>query len=162
MFSKISLEQWRAFVATVECGGFLQAAEHLFKSQSAVSHSVNRMEVLLGHELFIIEGRKAVLTPLGQALLPQAKHLLGAAQKLEQLANQYQPGLFNELALAVDVLFPLELLQEALQGYSATSRTIVFACMKPHCLVRASCWKTARSSWELPAACPLVTCRNCC
>ncbi|CAI8818544.1 MULTISPECIES: LysR family transcriptional regulator [Pseudomonas] len=120
MFSKISLEQWRAFVATVECGGFLQAAEHLFKSQSAVSHSVNRMEVLLGHELFIIEGRKAVLTPLGQALLPQAKHLLGAAQKLEQLANQYQPGLFNELALAVDVLFPLELLQEALQGYSAT------------------------------------------
>ncbi|MGE8393305.1 LysR family transcriptional regulator [Pseudomonas sp. BIGb0427] len=120
MFSRISLEQWRAFVATVECGGYLQAAEHLFKSQSAVSHSVNRMEALLGQELFIIEGRKAVLTSLGQALLPQAKHLLGAAQKLEQLANQYQPGLLSELALAVDVLFPLELLQAGLQGFSAT------------------------------------------
>lgn len=120
MFSRISLDQWRAFVATVECGGFQQAGEHLFKSQSAISHSVNRMESLLDQELFIIEGRKAVLTPLGEALLPQAKHLLGAAEKLEQLANQYQPGLFTEQGLAVDVLFPLELLQQALHDFSAT------------------------------------------
>lgn len=118
MFSKISLEQWRAFVCTVECGGFQQAGERLFKSQSAVSHAVNRMAQLLGQELFVIEGRKAVLTPLGQALLPQAKHLLGAAQKLEHLANQYQPGLFSEQALAVDVLFPLEVLQQALVGFA--------------------------------------------
>ncbi|QXI37017.1 LysR family transcriptional regulator [Pseudomonas xantholysinigenes] len=118
MFSKISLEQWRAFVCTVECGGFQQAGERLFKSQSAVSHAVNRMEQLLGQALFVIEGRKAVLTPLGQALLPQAKHLLGAAQKLEHLANQYQPGLFSEQALAVDVLFPLELLQQALVDFA--------------------------------------------
>ncbi|QXH34336.1 LysR family transcriptional regulator [Pseudomonas muyukensis] len=118
MFSKISLEQWRAFVCTVECGGFQQAGERLFKSQSAVSHAVNRMAQLLGQELFVIEGRKAVLTPLGQALLPQAKHLLGAAQKLEHLANQYQPGLFSEQALAVDVLFPLEVLQQALVAFA--------------------------------------------
>lgn len=118
MFSKISLDQWRAFVCTVECGGFQQAGEHMYKSQSAISHSVNRMEMLLGQELFIIEGRKAVLTSLGKALLPQAKHLLGAAQKLEHLANQYQPGLFTEQALAVDVLFPIELLQQALQEFA--------------------------------------------
>ncbi|MDH0729352.1 LysR family transcriptional regulator [Pseudomonas sichuanensis] len=118
MFSRISLEQWRAFVSTVECGGFQQAGEHLYKSQSAVSHAVGRMEQLLGQELFVIEGRKAVLTPLGQALLPQAKHLLGAAQKLERLANQYQPGLFTEQALAVDVLFPLDLLQQALLDFA--------------------------------------------
>lgn len=119
MFSKISLDQWRAFVSTVECGGFQQAGEHMYKSQSAISHSVNRMETLLGQELFLIEGRKAVLTPLGQALLPQAKHLLGAAQKLERLANQYQPGLFTEHALAVDVLFPGELLEQALHRFSS-------------------------------------------
>ncbi|MDH0650003.1 LysR family transcriptional regulator [Pseudomonas sp. GD03858] len=118
MFSRISLDQWQAFVSTVECGGFQQAGEHLFKSQSAISHSVNRMEQLLGQELFIIEGRKAVLTPLGRALLPQAKHLLGAAQKLEDLANQYQPGLFTEQALAVDVLFPMELLQQLLTDFA--------------------------------------------
>ncbi|MNJ10108.1 HTH-type transcriptional regulator GltC [compost metagenome] len=120
MFSRISLDQWRAFVATVECGGFQQAGEHLFKSQSAISHAVNRMEALLDQELFIIEGRKAVLTPLGEALLPQAKHLLGAAHKLEQLANQYQPGLFAEQGVAVDVLFPFELLQQALHEFSST------------------------------------------
>lgn len=119
MFSKISLDQWQAFVSTVECGGFQQAGEHMFKSQSAISHSVNRMEALLGQELFLIEGRKAVLTPLGQALLPQAKHLLGSAQKLERLANQYQPGLFTEHALAVDMLFPADLLEQALFRFSS-------------------------------------------
>ncbi|MDH0303724.1 LysR family transcriptional regulator, partial [Pseudomonas sp. GD04091] len=118
MFSRISLDQWQAFVSTVECGGFQQAGEHMFKSQSAVSHSVSRMEQLLDQELFIIEGRKAVLTPLGRALLPQAKHLLGAAQKLEHLADQYRPGLFSEQALAVDVLFPMEVLQQALLDFA--------------------------------------------
>ncbi|MFJ2363868.1 LysR family transcriptional regulator [Pseudomonas sp. NPDC087697] len=119
MFSKISLDQWQAFVSTVECGGFQQAGEYMFKSQSAVSHSVNRMETLLGQELFLIEGRKAVLTPLGQALLPQAKHLLGSAKKLERLAIQYQPGLFTEHSLAVDMLFPADVLEQALLRFSS-------------------------------------------
>jgi DNA-binding transcriptional LysR family regulator len=119
MFSRISLDQWQAFVSTVECGGFQQAGEYMFKSQSAVSHSVNRMETLLGQELFLIEGRKAVLTPLGQALLPQAKHLLGSAKKLERLAIQYQPGLFTEHSLAVDMLFPADVLEQALSRFSS-------------------------------------------
>ncbi|RON01589.1 hypothetical protein BK659_24045 [Pseudomonas brassicacearum] len=119
MFSRISLDQWQAFVSTVECGGFQQAGEYMFKSQSAVSHSVNRMETLLGQELFLIEGRKAVLTPLGHALLPQAKHLLGSAKKLERLAIQYQPGLFTEHSLAVDMLFPADVLEQALLRFSS-------------------------------------------
>ncbi|WP_158248917.1 MULTISPECIES: LysR family transcriptional regulator [unclassified Pseudomonas] len=119
MFSRISLDQWQAFVSTVECGGFQQAGEYMFKSQSAVSHSVNRMETLLGQELFLIEGRKAVLTPLGQALLPQAKHLLGSAKKLERLAIQYQPGLCIEHSLAVDMLFPANVLEQALSRFSS-------------------------------------------
>lgn len=120
MLSRISLDQWRAFVATVEQGGFQQAADKLSKTQSAVSHSVKKMEFLLGKELFQIEGRKAVLTSLGQALLPHAKQLLGEAEKIERLAHHHQPGVYAELAVAVDMLFPGELLDFALAEFSET------------------------------------------
>ena len=120
MLSRISLEQWRSFVATVEQGGFLQAADRLNRTQSAVSHSVKKMEFLLGKELFQIEGRKAVLTSLGQALLPHAKQLLGEAEKIERLAHHHQPGVGAELALAVDMLFPAELLDFALAQFAET------------------------------------------
>lgn len=120
MLAKISLEQWRAFVATVEYDGFLPAADHLNKTQSAVSHAIKKMEDLLGHELFIIEGRKAVLTDLGKALLPEAKHLLSTARKVERLADLYRPGLRSELSLAVDILFPSEILYDAFEQFSHT------------------------------------------
>ncbi|MBP6345496.1 LysR family transcriptional regulator [Neisseriaceae bacterium CLB008] len=119
MLAKISLEQWRAFVATVEHDGFLPAAEYLNKTQSAVSHAIKKMEDLLGQELFIIEGRKAVLTDLGKALLPEAKHLLSAARKVERLAELYRPGLRSELSLSVDILFPPEILYAAFEQFSA-------------------------------------------
>ncbi|MBP6116348.1 MAG: LysR family transcriptional regulator [Neisseriaceae bacterium] len=118
MLAKISLEQWRAFVATVEHDGFLPAAEYLNKTQSAVSHAIKKMEDLLGQELFIIEGRKAVLTDLGRALLPEAKHLLSTARKVERLADLYRPGLRSELSLSVDILFPSEILYAAFAQFS--------------------------------------------
>ncbi|MBP6562525.1 MAG: LysR family transcriptional regulator [Neisseriaceae bacterium] len=118
MLARISLEQWRAFVATVEHDGFLPAAEYLNKTQSAVSHAIKKMEDLLGQELFIIEGRKAVLTDLGKALLPEAKHLLSTARKVERLADLYRPGLRSELSLAVDILFPYDILYAAFEQFS--------------------------------------------
>lgn len=123
MLARISLDQWRSFVATVEEGGFLQAAERLNKTQSAVSHAVKKMEFLLGKDLFQIEGRKAVLTTLGQALLPHAKQLLGEAEKIERLAHHHQPGVYAELAVAADMLFPGELLDFALAQFSETYST---------------------------------------
>lgn len=120
MLARISLDQWRAFVATVEQGGFQQAADRLSKTQSAISHAVRKMEFLLGKALFRIDGRRAVLTPLGQSLLPHARQLLGEAQKLERLAFHHREGVQAELALAVDSLFPSELLDFALEQFSQT------------------------------------------
>jgi DNA-binding transcriptional LysR family regulator len=77
------------------------------------------MELLLGQQLFIIEGRKAALTPLGYSLLPRAKQLLGSAQKLERSARQFQPGMLSELSVAFDVLFPIDLIDLVLQRFSS-------------------------------------------
>ena len=60
---QISLDQWRALIAVVDAGGYAQAAQALFKSQSAVSYAVQKIESQLALKAFEIEGRRARLTP---------------------------------------------------------------------------------------------------
>ncbi|WDE06077.1 LysR family transcriptional regulator [Thalassomonas viridans] len=114
MSTRITMEQWKVFVAIVEHGGSVQAADKMYKSQSAISHSLKKMEATLKHSLFTVEGRKLTLTPLGKLLLPKAKALLGQATQMETLGSQYRDGMLNEVSIAVDALVPIDLLQEAL------------------------------------------------
>lgn len=90
MSARISLEMWRAFIAVAEHGSTVKAAEQLHKSQSAISHSINKMATMLGQELFIIEGRQSVLTELGKQLLPKAQELHHNALQIEKLAMKFQ------------------------------------------------------------------------
>lgn len=119
---KISLDQWRAFVAVVEHGGYAQAATALHLSQSTVSYAVARLQELLEVRLLAMEGRKAKLTAAGEALLPRARHLLREAGELEQTAAGLAQGWEGEITLAVDVLCPVELLLTALARFEPHSR----------------------------------------
>lgn len=119
MSTKITLEQWKVFVGIVEHGGSAQAAEFMHKSQSAISHSLKKMESIMGRELFRVEGRKLILTPLGEILLPKAKMLLGEAVKTESFGNQYREGMVNEISIAVDALVPVGLIPEAFEELNA-------------------------------------------
>lgn len=110
----ISLEQWRALVAVVEAGGYAQAAERLFKSQSAVTYAVQKIEALLDVKAFEIAGRKAQLTPTGHMLYRRAVALLSEAAELERAAHKLSAGWEPEIGLAVEVLFPTDLLVDCL------------------------------------------------
>lgn len=115
---KITLEQWQTLVAVVEAGGYARAAEMLSKSQSAVSYSMSKMEERLGVAIFRIEGRKAVLTTAGQALYNQARLLLEEARFTEGIAENYQAGSEARVRLAMEIIFPEEILTRALCAYS--------------------------------------------
>ncbi|MDK2776870.1 MAG: LysR family transcriptional regulator [Pseudomonadota bacterium] len=115
---KITLEQWQTLVAVVEAGGYARAAERMNKSQSAVSYSMSKMEERLGVAIFRIEGRKAVLTTAGQALYNQARLLLEKARFTEDIARNYQAGSESRIQLAMEVLFPEEILTRALFAFS--------------------------------------------
>ena len=67
--ASVSLEHWRALVAVVDAGGYARAAEALGKSQSTVSHGIQHLEELLGTRVLRIEGRRAVLTEVGEVVL---------------------------------------------------------------------------------------------
>lgn len=110
----ISLQQWQAFVAVVEYGGYAKASEVLGKSQSSVSYSVGRIETELGLRLFKIEGRKAVLTTAGEQMLLRAKQLLKQATSLEKTAKQLANLEKPEIAIAMDAIFPAERMFEVL------------------------------------------------
>ena len=119
MLPRISLEQWRALVAVVEAGGYAQAAEQLHKTQSTVTYAVQKLQSLLGVEVFRIEGRKARLTPTGEVLYRRARALIEEAQALERASGSLAAGWEPELRLSVEIIFPTWLLLRCFEAFAA-------------------------------------------
>jgi DNA-binding transcriptional LysR family regulator len=118
---RISLEQWRCLAAVVEAGGYAQAAERLHKSQSSVTYAVQKLESTLRVHAFEIQGRKAVLTGVGQMLYRRARALLDDAGGLERAARKASAGWEAEIGIAVEVLFPTWLMFQCLGRLGAES-----------------------------------------
>jgi len=116
--SGVTLEHWRSLVAVVDEGGYAPAAEALGKSQSTVSHSIQRLEQFLGTAVLKIAGRRAVLTAVGQIALRRARLLLDEAQDIERMARTLASGVEAEIHLAVDAIFPNQVLLPALAGFA--------------------------------------------
>ncbi len=118
--SKTTLEQWRMLSALIKHGGFAQAAEAVYKSQSTVHHAVHKLEDMLGVKLIEVKGRKAFLTETGSVLLKRAHYLLDESAKLEDMATTLKSGLETHLRMAVDEAFPYQRLFCALDHVSQT------------------------------------------
>ncbi|MEW9796567.1 LysR family transcriptional regulator [Alteromonas sp. CYL-A6] len=115
---KATLEQWRMFKAVADAGGFNQASAQVHKSQSSIHHAVQKLENAIGVTLFQNDGRKIRLTPQGELMLRRANFLLEEAEKLEAVASSLQAGTETVLRLAVDLIFPTDVLYAALNTVS--------------------------------------------
>jgi DNA-binding transcriptional LysR family regulator len=118
---RIALDQWQALVAVVDAGSYARAAEVLHKTQSTVTYAVQKIESLLGVKAFDIQGRKAVLTPLGQTLYRRARLLLEEAGGLEQAARRLSAGWEAEIRVVMETLFPTFAMLQALDRFGAES-----------------------------------------
>jgi len=114
---RVALEQWRAFIAVVEAGGYAQAAQQVHKSQSSVSYAVQKIERMLGLKLFEKQGRKAVLTDAGELLYRRSMDLVRRADALEQGASMLGEGWDAELRIAVDIVYPTWVLLKSLERF---------------------------------------------
>ena len=98
----------RSFVAIVESGSMLSAAEQVFVTQSALSLQVKRLEDLLQQSLFVRDGRRLALTPAGDVLLDYARRVLMlhdeavTAVSSHQFAGPVRIGMVQDFA---DTLF---------------------------------------------------------
>lgn len=94
----------RSFVAIVDAGSMLGAAEQVFVTQSALSLQIKRLEELLQQSLFSREGRKLALTRNGQILLDYARRVLNlhdegiAAISSESFSGPVRIGMVQDFA----------------------------------------------------------------
>jgi DNA-binding transcriptional LysR family regulator len=65
----------RSFLAVADSGSVTIAAARLYRTQSAVSLQIKRLEDSLGQPLFARQARGVTLTPRGEQLLPYARRV---------------------------------------------------------------------------------------
>jgi DNA-binding transcriptional LysR family regulator len=76
MTTLIDIDQLRTFVAIAETGSFTRAADVVFKTQSAVSMQMKRLEERVGRPIFARDGRASKLTEDGERLLDYARRIV--------------------------------------------------------------------------------------
>ncbi|SFD49259.1 LysR family transcriptional regulator [Pseudoalteromonas denitrificans] len=74
--NKMDFELLKTFIAVVDNGSLTRAAGQVFRSQSAISMQIKRLESQLGNTLFIRDGKGLILSNDGKALVPYARRLL--------------------------------------------------------------------------------------
>lgn len=85
-----------------EQGSVTKAAKSLFLTQSAVSHSMKKLETSLSTQLWQKIGRKVVLTQAGQILLQGAEKLLPQFEKLEEDILRLNKGEQGNIKIGIE------------------------------------------------------------
>jgi len=120
-----TLDQLQVLLAIEETGSFSAAGRKLNRAQSVISYSIANLEAQLGLKLFARDGtREPTLTAEGQAILPDARRMLGLLQDMRSRAEGLKQGLEAELAIAVDVSLPSPTLVAVLTAFEAQFPTV--------------------------------------
>jgi len=104
----MTLEQLKVLCAIVDQGGFRAAAESLFRSQSAVSIAIRKLEEELQLKLFLRDQYRPTLTDEGRSLYEKACTILSHANEFSALAHHFSMGEEPELRLAMSAIARVE------------------------------------------------------
>jgi DNA-binding transcriptional LysR family regulator len=72
----LDVDHLKTFLAISETGSFTRAADHVHKTQSAVSMQMKRLEERIGRPIFARDGRVSKLTEDGERLLDYARRIV--------------------------------------------------------------------------------------
>jgi LysR family hydrogen peroxide-inducible transcriptional activator len=103
----MNLRDLKYLVAVADTRHFGQAAERCFVSQPTLSGQIKKLEEELGVTLFERTKRSVETTPLGNAIVAQAKQVLEQADALRHLAQSSQDPLVGPIRMgAISTLSP--------------------------------------------------------
>lgn len=85
-----------------EYGSLTQTAEHLHLTQSALTHSMKKLEGHLGVAIWSKQGRNIELTQSGRQLLSLANRVLPQFEHMEALAKQIAAGNQGSLRIGME------------------------------------------------------------
>jgi DNA-binding transcriptional LysR family regulator len=100
-------QEMRAFVAVVNAGSFVRAADALGLSKTAVSRLVGELESRLGTRLLHRTTRKLSLTPEGEVFHERCKQLLDGVEEAEAELTAHAGEAVGQLRINVPVSFGL-------------------------------------------------------
>ncbi|MGL6042943.1 MAG: LysR substrate-binding domain-containing protein [Sandaracinobacteroides sp.] len=112
----IDIDLLRSFVTIIELKSFTRASERLFRTQSAVSLQMKRLEQQLECRLFERGGRGVEPTEAGTLLLGYARRILSANDEL--VGRMAEPFVEGEVRLGASEGFAVEHLAPALARFS--------------------------------------------
>jgi DNA-binding transcriptional LysR family regulator len=100
-------------------GSFAAAAESLHRVPSSITYTVQKLEQDIDVKLFDRSGHRALLTPAGEKLLREGRHLLRGAEDLEAMVKRVHSGWETELRIAVGDLVPIPRLYPVIEEFYA-------------------------------------------
>src|SRR4029077_4482446 len=106
----MELSQLEVFLSVARARRFSRAAEKLFRTQSAVSQTIRKLEVELGEALFDRSSREGVLTDAGQVLYEYAERLLNLRQEANESLTELRELQKGKLLIAAHEFTALYLL----------------------------------------------------
>jgi DNA-binding transcriptional LysR family regulator len=118
MATPLDLDQLQTFCSIADCSSFTEAAKRVFKTQSAVSMQIKRLEERLEAKVFIRDGRKISLTPEGETLYALARRMLRINAEIIDLFSQ--GDLAGNIRFGVPDDYAVRLLPIVLSGFQHT------------------------------------------
>ncbi len=106
----MDLSQLEVFLAVAREGRFSRAAEKLYRTQSAVSQSIRKLEDEIGEPLFDRSSRDGLLTDAGRVLQEYAERLLNLRNDAQEALVELRELHKGKLAIAANEFTALYLL----------------------------------------------------
>jgi DNA-binding transcriptional LysR family regulator len=114
----LELDLLRTLVAIADTGSFNRAARAVFRTPSAVSMQMKKLEEQVGRPLFAKDGRSVVLTPDGEALVGYGRRILKLSQ--EALQRFRAPEIEGTIRLGTPDDYAGRFLPEILARFAAS------------------------------------------
>lgn len=105
-----TLDQLRGFVAVAEEGNFGRAATRLRITQPPLSRQVQKLERALEVQLLVRTPRAVLLTPAGEAFLPEARRMLSLADAAPITARNAARGTAGTLRIGFTAISAMTIL----------------------------------------------------
>ncbi|MBO0910465.1 MAG: LysR family transcriptional regulator [Acidobacteria bacterium] len=107
----MEISQLEVFLAVAREGGFSRAAEKLYRTQSAVSQAVRKLETEIGEPLFDRSTRDGMLTDAGRVLREYAEQMLNLRESAREALSELRELQKGKLVVGANEFTALYLLR---------------------------------------------------
>lgn len=116
----MDLLQLEHFLAVVDEGSFTRAAERVYRTQSAISQSIKKLEDTVGAPLFARDAPELCLTPSGKLLAEYARKMVRVRDEAMRSLDDLKRLVVGRLSIAAHESAAVYLLPGPLKAYLRT------------------------------------------